>query len=489
MTSAIINTPIEPKHGYTAKQIIEKVNATIMSTKNLAMFGGPLLTGETSLSDDIKTAATDGFNTFYNPDFMMSISMDSYGSFYTKPAVFVAMHEVGHKVLRHITTCDDLFKEDPTLANASADYAINLLLMDLIRDYKDVADVMQPPRYLDGDKKGELFMLYDEAYRGMSTRQIFAALRKKKQQQQQQQQQGQGQGQQQPQPGQGQPQPQQPQPGQGQGQPQGQPQEGVGGTGQAKTPMEQEIEDKSWDEHDRQTADGRTPEEKAKVEKAIDQAVRQSAKIAGRLGGDVHQAFELVEPDVDWEEALDSFFKDNCGGDDEATYRVFNRKVLHLGLYQPTFYTEKAGRIGLFVDTSGSTTGTLLNKFMSNTAAICEQVRPEELLLAYWDTRICAVELYREGEYDQLVESTKPVGGGGTTPKCIPPFLASGGDGEYDTVFDCIVIFTDGVGFQHSQGDWSSVTVPVLWCVIDDGSGHGGKKFTPDYGVKVNVSL
>ena len=206
------------------------------------------------------------------------------------------------------------------------------------------------------------------------------------------------------------------------------------------------------------------------------------------MGGSAHPAFAVSEPDVDWEEALDSFVKQNCAGDDEVTMRVLNRKVLHLGLYQPTSYSEKVGRVGVFIDTSGSTTGGLLDKFMANLAAIVEQVSPEALLLGYWDTQICTVELYMDDEYDRLIESTKPEGGGGTSPACIPPFIASYGDGKYDTDFDCIVIFTDGVFHDARQGDWSAVKAPVLWCVIDNGYG-GGKAFTPDYGVKVNVNM
>jgi len=446
------------QHGYNAKQIIERVNATIMSTKNLSMFGGPLLTGQTTVTDSVKTAATDGYNTKYNPDFVVSIATDDYGSLYIAPAVFVAMHEVGHKVLRHVTTCYDLFTTDALLANASADYAINLILMDLIRDYPDVAKVMQPPRNTDGT----VCMLYDEKYRGMSTRQIFAALRKDKDAEQKQKQAGEQE--------------------QGQAGEQEQAGEQAGGTGQAQTPMEQELVSKMWDEHDRAAASDRTPEEKARVERDIDQAVRQSTQIAGRLGGDVHHAFAVTEPDVDWEEALDSFIKQSCAGDDEVTTRMFNRKVLHLGLYQPTTYSEKVGRIGVFIDTSGSTTGELLNKFMANLASIVEQVSPEELLLGYWDTQICAVERYREGEYDRLLEATKPAGGGGTSPACIPLYIASDDDEDYD----CIVIFTDGVFYGASQGDWSAVTTPVLWCVLDDGYGSS-KAFTPDHGVKVGV--
>ena len=121
--------------------------------------------------------------------------------------------------------------------------------------------------------------------------------------------------------------------------------------------------------------------------------------------------------------------------------------------------------------------------FMGNLSSILTEVNPGGALIGYWDDGIQSVEEYMQGDYDRVIESTKPVGGGGTAPACIPPFLATGGDGKYDTDFDCIVILTDGEFYSHYVGDWSQVSVPTLWCVI----GRQAATFVPPNGVKVAV--
>lgn len=478
-------------HGYSTQQIIERVQATILSTPNLRHMGSIMHTGEVRIDTDgaYATAATDGWNVVYNDEFVQRTATTNVGTLDIKPMVFVACHEILHKGLRHVTTCDDLFRKNPLLANGAADYVVNGILMDLIAKYPDVAKVMAG---LFNDD-GSYGMLYDPQYLGMDVRQVFDLLSKENEEEEENKTGPEGDF---------------PQPSDdsdedgGQGgdadsdSDEGDEGDDASGTGDAdgegtgqdtappkpRTKLEKKIADNMLDEHDRDGAKQRSDKEQSEVDRRIQQATRMGGMIAGRTGGNAIHAFDSKEAEIDWREIMDEFVREYCRGDDEMTTARFDRRLLHLGIYNPTSYSTQIGRVGVFIDTSGSTTGPLLDAFMGNLSAILTEVNPSGALLAYWDDGIRSVEEYTEGDYERVKESTKPIGGGGTEPSCIAPFITTGGDGSFDTDFDCVVILTDGE-FYSGQGDWSQVSVPVLWCVI----GRAAQDFKPDYGVKVAV--
>lgn len=103
-----------------------------------------LMLSEASWCD---TAATDGRHFFYNPSFIMSLSV--------KELEFLFAHEVLHNAFEHMLRKHD---RDPMLFNVAADYAINQILVD--------------------EKIGKFIKngLLDEKYRGKSAEEIYDEL-------------------------------------------------------------------------------------------------------------------------------------------------------------------------------------------------------------------------------------------------------------------------------------------------------------------------
>lgn len=322
-----------------------------------------------------------------------------------KELAFVIMHEACHKMYRHLTTWRKLFDDSPSIANAACDYVINLMLKDL----DPHESFMCMPR----DKDGKLIGLIDERFRGMNTKQVFDMLKKEC--------------------------------------------EGNGGSGG----------EQGFDEHDWESAGDLPEETKRELERELDQAIRQgiisNRKINGTGGGDLERELgELVTPKVDWREQLREFVKSICAGKDASTWRRPNRRFIGSGVYMPTLVSERVNHVVAAIDTSGSIGEAELNSFLSEFVAICEQVNPEHIDLLYWDGRVAGHETYTGADAPNIVSSTKPVGGGGTSPSCITAYLK-----EKALRPDVAVILTDGyVGSDWGEEQGNAWSCPTLWCIV-----------------------
>jgi len=138
---------------------IRKAHIAIMQHKKACVYAGVLACGKVEVTDDVPTAATNGWDVKYNPDFMKQYMP-------TDPELrFVVLHEATHKAYRHLHTWQDLHDEDPHLANVAADYFVNLALVDM-----DAGEGFI--------KMPKIGIKPDEKYRGWSVRQIFDDLKK-----------------------------------------------------------------------------------------------------------------------------------------------------------------------------------------------------------------------------------------------------------------------------------------------------------------------
>ena len=223
------------------------------------------------------------------------------------------------------------------------------------------------------------------------------------------------------------------------------------------------------DEHGWEDAESMSEEEKQELGKQIDQAIRQGAILAGKVGGDIDRCFtDLMSAKVDWKEALREFVSSTCAGKDDSTWRKPNRKWLQHDLYLPSTISETMGRLVVAPDTSGSTSGAVLNRFLSEIVGIMNNVNPELVDLLYWDSAVAGHEVYGVGDGDKLMASTKPKGGGGTSPSCITKYMK-----DNNIVPECAVVLTDGYVGDDWGGDWNC---PVLWVIV------GGCKVVPPVG-------
>jgi predicted metal-dependent peptidase len=239
--------------------------------------------------------------------------------------------------------------------------------------------------------------------------------------------------------------------------------DGSGGDGQPQ----------GFDDHDWDGAQELTPDEKRELARDIDEAIRQGALIAGKLGsGGDRSLDELLEPQIDWREVLREFIQTTCAGNDYSTWQRPNRRYVSSGYYMPSGISEQVGELVIAVDTSGSIGQLELSAFMAEIKSICDTVHPECIRLLYWDTKVCQDEKYDLHQLDDLVKTTKPKGGGGTSVECVPAYLT-----EHGVKPQAAIVLTDG----YLGGSWGQWSCPVLWCILDNRSAK------PDTGKHVNI--
>ena len=410
----------------TEEQRLTKAVVSIMGNPKYIYLAGVLMIGERDVVDDpsIPTACTNGRDEFYGREFLSKLN--------DAELRFLVLHEVYHKLFRHLTTWKHLYMQDAHLANVACDYVINLKIVD--DNYQDGFATMT----------GELVNgCYDRKYVGMDTAQVYNLLRKD-------QPQGVGRS-----------------GGDGDGDPEdgdGTPEDGSGSLPNGQEP---------FDAHDWDGAQEMSADEQRELAREIDEAVRQGALVAGKMGsGGDRSLSELLEPQVDWREVLREFVQTTCTGSDYSTWRKPKRRLLGQGIYMPSTYSEQVGELVVAIDTSGSIQQPEVTAFLSEVKAICDMVHPDKVRLLYWDTQVCGDETYDTHELETLIQSTKIKGGGGTDVDCVTEYIR-----EESINAQAAIILTDG----ELYSGWGQWTMPVLWCVIDN------KLRVPDVGKCVHI--
>lgn len=215
------------------------------------------------------------------------------------------------------------------------------------------------------------------------------------------------------------------------------------------------------DEHDWENADEMSQQEKEVLANEIDQALRQGAILAGKMGANVPRDItDALTPKVDWREVLRDFVTSYCADRDESTWKRPARRWIAQDVYMPSSISDSLGRIVVAIDMSGSIGADEIGQFLGEVKSVCESVNPEAIDLLYWDTQICQHETYERDALSGLLQSTKPRGGGGTSPQCIPDYIKA-----KSIKAECAVILTDGHVYNWGEG-WSC---PVLWGITTDG--------------------
>ena len=215
----------------------------------------------------------------------------------------------------------------------------------------------------------------------------------------------------------------------------------------------------SMDEHNWADAQSMSEDDKKELEKSIEQAIRQGSILAGKLKGTTARDIGAIpEPKVNWREELRDFVQSVTAGRDASTWRKPNRRWLAQGMYMPTPYAESIGSVVIGIDTSASISQADIAGFLAEIKQITETMPPERIDLLYWDTAVAREEHYMPGEYGSIVTSTKPVGGGGTDPRCVEEYVQ-----KMHTPPEFVLMLSDGY-----VTDWPKFTVPTLWAMTTD---------------------
>lgn len=396
-----------------AEQRVQKSHVWLMKNPKYCLYSGVFMVGNTSIDDEVPTACTDGRNTWYGREFVDKMKDAELKG--------VILHENLHKAFRHTTVWKHLYKEHAVLANMACDYVINQMIVD---SDPNAVEVALPE-----------CGLLDPKYKGMDSGAVYRDLKKQADK----------------------------------------------GSVHVKTVGDQagkdvpvvdgDVEGVGFDEHDWKSAESMSNEEREKLARDIDQALRQGSILAGKMSGNVDRAVtEALTPKVDWREALREFINSFCADKDESTWRRPSRRWIDQDVYMPSLIGESVGRIVVAIDMSGSIGAEEIGQFLGEVRQICERVKPEGIDLLYWDTEVCQHEKYEQDQLDNLLSTTKPRGGGGTDPACIPRYIA-----DHKLKPECAIILTDG--YVSGWGEWSC---PTLWGITTEVVSEVGKT------VKVN---
>jgi predicted metal-dependent peptidase len=396
---------------------LKKAHVSLMKHPETALYSGIMMMGKSEVIDDDVTAYTDGVNKKYGSKFISKLTDQELNA--------LVLHENLHIALKHLHRFNKEFRANPQLTNASADYVVNDVIVNLAD--KNLCKLPEGG-------------LYDEMFHNWSVRQVYDYLSKMQKEQQDKDSMG-----------------------------------GNSPSSQGKNKGTSiklsdgtEISLDTLDEHDFDNAQQLTPEQSKELSTKIDRALREGGILAGRLGAKIPRTIEeLLEPKIDWKEVLKEFITSATRGNDEYTWRKFNKRLVANDYYLPSMENDTIGEIVVAIDTSGSIGSKELTEFASELASICQVCTPNKVRVLWWDTEVHGEQIF-EDNFSNIAGLLKPQGGGGTHISCVSEYI-----NKNKIVTDAVLIFTDGYVENDIKWDISS---PTLWLVTEN------RSFTPPTG-------
>lgn len=343
-------------------------------------------------------AMTDGRNVIYN---LENINARPIGD-----VVFIALHEIGHPMLCHLTRRGN---RDPIIYGAAIDIVLNDLLAKIMQESPRLGMTLPPDACV-----AAKFNMPDTV--PMQVEPVYNWLLSECEKQ--------------------------------------------GGGDKGKQKMGIGI----FDEHgDPKDADGKPADAKAiealeKEWKLSLQAAAIMAKKMGKLPGFMEEFItEVLKPKVDWRTQLR-----NCVSriaKDESSYRRFNRRHLSRRIYLPGYYSERLNSIAYACDTSGSVTTEEFKQGKGEMEAILEDMKPDKIFFLQCDTRLHDVQ---ELTPDDLpLPALRMVGRGGTDMNPVFAWAC-----EHEEEIEVLVMQTDGeIGPIEAH---NIPNIPVIWIVTRD---------------------
>lgn len=305
----------------------------------------------------IDTMATDGTTIWYNPAFVLSLTMGQ-----TKG---VLCHEVMHKANGHHLRRNG---RQPQEWSVAADYAINPSI---------IAGRMQLPAGA----------LIDKLFDKLSAEEIYD-FRTKMQAS--------------------------PKQGLGAGPPQA-------GKKAGKAPATGDIVDKGKptpsglifepiNEDGSSLSPAQVSEKLAELQVEIVQAARAAERNGVLPAGVERIVSEARKPTVDWRDALRRYMSELGAGNDSSTWRRVNRRALAMGTYLPSHLTSGIDHMVIIQDTSGSITSSPHAVFVAEMERMIEDLAPKEVTILACDAKVQWMETFSDGDEPEF----RSKGGGGT---------------------------------------------------------------------------
>lgn len=132
----------------------------LMRSDQFGLLRGVAMHGRTILTTSVPTAATDGRDCWFNPDFLFNQITNG-----DKGIAYVMVHEWLHKAGMHFVTYQNLRERNAMATNVAADYWIN--------DRIELADPQHVLTEMPQDANGKPIGLHDIKYRDWTIKRIF----------------------------------------------------------------------------------------------------------------------------------------------------------------------------------------------------------------------------------------------------------------------------------------------------------------------------
>ena len=174
------------------------------------------------------------------------------------------------------------------------------------------------------------------------------------------------------------------------------------------------------------------------------------ARKRGNLPGSLQMSIDKHgKPKVDYWHLLRQFL--TARAKDDFTWSRPSRRSIQAGVYLPTAYSERLGKIVVAVDCSGSCWDqAILKRFASELGGV-RDLNPSELVVLYHDCEIQGEPVVIEPGEDFEI---KPRGGGGTSHVPVFEWLERNGDDV-----ECILCLTD----LEPRFPETPPHVPTMW--------------------------
>lgn len=360
----------------------------------------------------LRTAATDGERIFMNIAFCSKLSADE--------RLFVMAHEVWHCVLMHMLRCQT---RDPSAFNVATDMEVNRMLNK------------------EGLKTPDRCLMPKRDWEELSAEEIYEYIRKRQKSPES-----------------------------------SQINKGAGGSASGTAWGDQQFDkhiypsDSSagettavvsdqWGEvgYDKDYAPHITKDLADKIRERVVTVAQQVERIRGDMPAHLESVVRAaLRPQIRWQEVLSQFVTSCYGG--SRRWLPPNRRHISRGLYLQSSRKERL-QAAVAIDTSGSTTGDLL-QFFSELTSLLNTFGDYELTVIQCDCKVQNVEKY--DAYNPFHSPDwKTFGHGGTDFR--PPFDYVAKHPEIEP--SCFIYITDGYGPAADNPP----PYPVLWILTRDG--------------------
>ena len=410
--------PVHTEDQSTPRMSIRTRKPTKEQTKildkvkfDLLVSGAPFLVSlgfrsNLKITDDIPTAATDGRSIVVNPKFFFESLANN------QERLYVYAHEIWHMAFMHMVRRHE---RDPVMWNIAGDYVINYLLTS------------------NGFGEPPCGGLYDTAYAGMSTDEVYKILEADASKL---------------------------------------PQLGMDDLLELGS-LGTDGEGKPFTDADgKPIKDSKVVEAmvKAQLQESI-QAAAMAAKQAGAKPGDLPEFVqrmieEMGNPKLPWYVILQNYVN-GFAKDDYSWQRPSKRFMPDMII--PSLYSETLERINVYIDISGSVSNADYTAFITELVSMFDSVNPQAMGIIGFNTQITE-EVVCESSED--IRKLVMLGNGGTSIQPVVKHIA-------ENSAEISIVLTDG---YYREPEFNPQT-PVLWVIYDN------PDFTCDWGTIVHFDL